>query len=82
MRVEAGKYQFFDYKFVLEFDTGGDPDFPYTVWIYHDDKPLMNNNNEQIRREFPKKFNKRHLENFCKKFASDEAYRNKYMIEN
>ncbi|WP_088225722.1 hypothetical protein [Desulfosporosinus sp. FKB] len=80
MRADVQKHSFGDYKFVLEFDSGGDPEVPYTLWIYKEDGKMLyyKDSDRQVRRDFPKNYNKQHLVNFCKKFASDENYRNDY----
>lgn len=66
------------YKFVVEFDLGGEPGGDYTCWIYKDGKPLLNpNTNYQVRKYFGSKFNLYHYNNFVDKFLKDEKYRSK-----
>ena len=81
MRCGDYVYTFGDFKFYLELDTGGDPDFPYTVWIDQksNGQPLLRKDNRQARREFPKNYNKIHMKNFCKKFANNDEYRSQYL---
>lgn len=77
MRAIVDEFNFGKYKYLLEFDSGGDPDFPFILWIYESDKPLYYQNSDiQVRKYFSKKFSKHHLRNFCLKFANNDEYRN------
>lgn len=76
MRAIANEIRNGDYKFVMEFDSGGDPEVPFTLWIYKNNEPLLYKDSEiQVRKEFQKNYNKRHLQNFCLKFVNNEVYR-------
>ncbi|EKN68049.1 hypothetical protein P9E76_15355 [Schinkia azotoformans] len=77
MRAEVDVIRMGNYKFVMELDTGGDPDIPYTLWIYHNRKPLYyaNEYGRQVHKEFQKNYSKAHLKNFCNKFVNDAEYR-------
>lgn len=77
MRAEAGMWEILNYKFAMEFDSGGDPDCPFTLWIYKDREPMYFEDSEiQIRKDFKKNYSKTHVNNFCFKFANNEEYRN------
>ena len=83
MRFIIDEIEFGGFKFKLEYDSGGDPDYPFCAWIYYNDNPLFYGNDDtQSRRYFKKSYSKRHFRNFCFKFANDETYRTKYLIEN
>ncbi|MED4354467.1 hypothetical protein P9265_19510 [Schinkia azotoformans] len=77
MRAEVDVIRMGNYKFVMELDTGRDPDIPYTLWIYHNRKPLYyaNEYGRQVHKEFKKNYSKAHLKNFCSKFVNDAEYR-------
>lgn len=71
MRAIAQEITIYEYKFVMEFDTGGEHGGDYTCWIYYNDKPLLKSNRRQVRKEFGTEFNFRHFKNFANKFATD-----------
>lgn len=71
MRANVTEIELDGFNFVLELDTGGDPDYPYTLWISKDGEGIAN-------KAFTKNYSKTHLRNFIKKFVSNEAYRRQY----
>lgn len=82
MRAIVDEINFGDFNFLVEFDSGGHPEYPYCVWISHNNQPLLYKDSDiQVRRYFHKEFNQRHFNNFCIKFSNDAEYRNKYILE-
>lgn len=83
-RAETDITKINEFRFVMEYDFGGDPRFPYTCWIYEKDEkggyiPFEDMDRFQVRREFKSNYNKIHYRNFINKFATDENYRNDYI---
>ena len=79
MRYEIDKFKSNNYTFITEIDHGGDPEFPYTVWVYYNNKPLLTAEDYQVRRDFGSNASIIHIHNFCKKFSTDEKYRNDFI---
>lgn len=85
-RAETDVRKINGFRFVMEYDFGGDPRVPYTCWIYKKSDnnngylPMEYKNGGQVRREFKSNYNKTHYNNFINKFANDEIYRNDYII--
>lgn len=67
-----------EWEFLAEYDAGGDPKYPYAVYVYKNGEPY-DTYDEYCVPKYMSKFNERHFDNFCKKFARDEKYRQKYM---
>jgi len=81
MRGNIKHYNFGRYRFDVYFDTGAGPDDQYTVWVYdHAGEPVRGENGWCVRRCFAE-FVEPHVQNFCKKFASDSAYRSTFIAE-
>lgn len=77
MRADIKTVKRDGYKFVVEYDLGGDIGGDYTCWIYKDGKPLLNpNTGYQVRKYFGTKFNQCHFKRFVNKFLTNEEYRN------
>lgn len=77
----AEDYKYGEYKFSLEYDFGGDPEWPITIWIYKKGKPLYYSENEkyQVRRNFKYDDSIYHMKNFMNKFANNEKYRDQFI---
>ncbi|SFP99464.1 hypothetical protein [Salibacterium halotolerans] len=76
MRADVESWSIKNYKFVMEFDGGGDPNFPFVLWVYKDGNPYFDKNGVQVRKYFKEKYSRRHVNNFCSKFVNSENYRN------
>lgn len=65
------------YSFLLELEIGEGNE--YTVWIQKDGKLVYYTGSETQAKRYFSTYSKRHIENFCKKFATNEAYRNDFL---
>lgn len=84
MRVEISKINIGKYMFIVEVDTGGNPQEPYTLMIYYniDKKPVCYINKPRIQatKNFVKYYDKTEFYRFCKKFALDAEYRKNFLL--
>lgn len=80
MREIIKHYNFGEYRFDVEFDSGAGPQDQYTVWVFDcTGEPLRTNESWQVRHCF-KEFDERQIKNFCSKFALDSAYRRTFLL--
>ncbi len=78
MRLEVATYSFGEYDFLEELVER----YSYIyVWIYCNGKPLLNGEGKHLKRVFDQKEHSLHIRNFCRKFAEDEEYRKKFILE-
>lgn len=81
MRGTIKHYNVGEYRFDVEFDSGAGPDDQYIIWVSDcTGEPICNNKGWQVRHCI-KKFDERQVENFCRKFVSDPAYRRTFLLQ-
>ncbi|MBS4193480.1 hypothetical protein [Lederbergia citri] len=82
MRTMIDGTEINDFTFQMEFDSGGNPEYSYCVWIYQGDESLLYYDGSiQARRYFKTNYSKSHFRNFCIKFANNKEYRDAFLKE-